>query len=1048
MSSREGGGHPGPEHSKGGTAVEDKTPAQAKETKAPDSKGESSVSAGHSPAEARLQSSEVTVSPDGTIKTKKTFFENVPEPMSATELARAKAAESGGAKKDAETKSESGEKDADKKEGAEAGKEKKEEKPVTGEAVVEAVKNDPHAPKETKDALKDPHNAKDAAQAVENKSIFGQKTKNFFRRFGTGMAAVGAKAGIKFLAKRTLDFGTVGAGAIAGAAVGGTVEGVRAWRAETKRLYDLKTYEDALAGYDSMTNLEKVTAIIALEEKLKEKFSDRTLKPEEHSRLSNLKLDLRQRMEAVAGKDKVSEKEEDVKNLEKLLGFRAGQATATEKDKNESGKFKQLIGLFRHGKDSKHESDKDKEKDLLGRAIGLGKVLASRGDLDTEMLKEEQSKEVKALLEKFYKERGLQRNGKKIALETAKGVVFGAAGGAFGAWAFEHAAHFAADHGWISQSLVANADTHHAPGAPVEASHAASVPGAEVISHVPSAEDAQILKTTVWDTCKHYMEAHGVPNPSAHDINEAMLRICKENGIEISGHHDIGDFPGFHHEHFKDLIDIKLQNGLKLIGFDKLSDLINHAGGHAAGAQEIISNIPAAALAKEGAKETAKHLAEQSHALRNVLAVLGLGGGALYLVKRNNRKAEQQSKEMSLNLKDANKQAETPAVNKFPVEFVGSAEELKIATLERRLELLSKIGTEAISRIFKAGEHLDDPNPDVAAFRTELLKVEAIYNKEQLERLCYGASVEDVETIKADWKFIGVQLTEVGGSFEQRIQELLSRSEETSDQDAPDDEDMATKTTAKPGKVEEEEDAETGPGWIEEHDKGRKDLNKSLASGKKALESGDLEQAASHHLEAAKAIAALAIFAKGLKPSERKFAEKQIDTLQKKADALDSKIKQAKEAKAALEATGVKDSGKKENPEAKKLGLEDWQVRSYHRMIDLRLIAPLPDGQKFEPRSGNLDRLNNFVLFTKENGGPFKSMFPGRGREKRDAFLQALTDLRDGNQTTLKDFCLDILRQGQTPNKRSMVSDMLNKMGKIATEVSTVIAVARAEFKP
>jgi hypothetical protein len=338
MSGRESG--PRPEEHAEKPADKEKETKTAEAVKPVVSKPDAAPQPGHSPAEARLKSREQIIGPDGSVRTKMEYYEVVPEAMSATETARAKAAEGRATSVEAKVKAgDSSVEIAGKTEKESDDKEKKElkekGKETSGHEIVEEVKNDLHAPKEVKEALKDPHKAKEAAKAVEEKSIFGDKTKNFFRRFGTGMAAVGAKAGIKFLAKRTLDFGTVGAGAVAGGVVGGAVEGIKAYRAETKRLYDLKTYKDALAGYEHMTNLDKVTAVIALEEKLKEKFEGRTLSSEEHSILSALKSDLRQKLQEAVGKDKVAGKKEETENLEKLLAFRSGQELVDDKTKEE-----------------------------------------------------------------------------------------------------------------------------------------------------------------------------------------------------------------------------------------------------------------------------------------------------------------------------------------------------------------------------------------------------------------------------------------------------------------------------------------------------------------------------------------------------------------------------------------------------------------------------------------------------------------------------------------------------------------------------------------
>jgi hypothetical protein len=1038
-------GRPNPEQktpATGGKETNTEKQSQPPKDKA-DGKPESSQTASHSPAEARLKSFEQTVGPDGSVRIKREYYDTVPEAPSATETARAKAAESGGAK-------EAG--PANKTETTEA----KKEAPVSGAAVVEEIKNDPQAPKEVKEALNNPENAKAVADAVENKSVFGQRAKNFFRRFGTGMAAVGAKAGIKFLAKRTLDFGTVGAGALAGGVVGGTFEGIKSYRAETKRLYDLKTYRDALAGYDSMTNLDKVTAAIALEAKLKERFSGKTLKPAEHAELQAQLLNLRVKLEKVTGKS--AESADDAEKIQELLQFRDPNYQRDELVKEGGKVHKFFSDVWANIKDAKKEGLKDKE--LLKKVEVLAGLLKTRTTTDRELLKSEQSANVKKLLDNFYKERGLNRNVKKIAWETTKGAVFGAAGGAAGAYLFEHAANFAASHGWISKDLVGHGGPGHGsdvghPGGSAslhgaDASHAVA-PGAETLIQVPSPEDTQILHKTVWDTCKQYMIDHGVQHPSVHDINEAMIRICHENGIEISGHHNVADFPGFHHEHFKDLIDIKLHNGLSLHGFDKLSDLVNHAGGHAMGTQEILTHIPGADAAKNAhdwlINGAPKHLAEEERSLRNIWYLVGGGAVGLGAITYGLRKAFKKNQQEN---SGSGRNTET-ATNLPPVELMGSPEELKTATLERRLELLDAVKVEALRRIAKAGTNLEGDQPDIGAFQKDLLLVYAVYNPQQLEHLSQGASAGDITKITAAWRAMEQELRDAVmplGEKAQRIMEDEYEKNRENDEDSDSQQDGDGPEEAKKTETEKDTKVEAQKVIAEKE----KAFKSAIKNAEAALAAGKPEEASNSHLEAASALSALSLEAKKLSGNEKKEAEKIIKASQKKLDDLRKKIETAKSKQPKKEVTppvgGGTENKTERDLEAEKLGLQGWELKYYHQMVKLRLMQALPEGRKFLPDDKDRDRLGKFILLAREQGSIFESLTKGGARKLRGDFLDALTKLKqENNPEALKNFCLKILERGQNLNKSNQAISILQEMDNIGTEVGVVVGQAIAEFK-
>jgi hypothetical protein len=158
------------------------------------------------------------------------------------------------------------------------------ETPPAGEAVVLAAQEFAETPPAMKQLLREQPQA--AAAAMENKTAFGQKLKKIWgavRPALAGFAAgAAAKAGIKFFAMRALDYGSVGASALAGGAVGGGLEFYKAYKGETKRLYDLETYNRTLDGYERMTDMEKVKAYAVIENALK----DKNLNPAQNAELS------------------------------------------------------------------------------------------------------------------------------------------------------------------------------------------------------------------------------------------------------------------------------------------------------------------------------------------------------------------------------------------------------------------------------------------------------------------------------------------------------------------------------------------------------------------------------------------------------------------------------------------------------------------------------------------------------------------------------------------------------------------------------------------
>jgi hypothetical protein len=715
-------------------------------------------------------------------------------------------------------------------------------------------------------------------------------------------------------------------------------------------------------------------------------------------------------------------------------------------------KFKKFMSLLRHKKDSKESKDNG----LFDRAINMAKVVKSRSNADYEILKQEQSKEIKELLEKFYKERGLQRNGKKIAWETAKGAIFGAAGGAFGAWAFEHVAHFAADKGWISKDLVDHSGTH-GQGATAGAEHGGTAlngadashtvdAGKDVVTHVASSEDLQHMDGSVWNTVKEYMVNHGVAHPSNADINSGMKAIALANGVEIDAHHALDpNHAGHFADAVKKFLDTKMQQGTELHGFDSLKEIIEKAGGHVLGAQEIITHIPGGAEAvtkattKEAAKEAVRKLAEQDHTLRNIITLLGIGGAATYLARRNNKNSEQRSKEMSLNIGKVEKSAPT-------YDLIGNEEELKTASLERRLEVLGQVKERALKLIANAGALL----PNVSEFRKAMEPFDdQVLAEQQFNLLVVGASEEDKKKMGEAWDKTIEEIQQSAKPFEDKANELeveAATAAELSGEDESDGLDVDEEEESKTHETEEGKE-EVKEGWIAKHAEGQEKAKAAQTKAEKALKDGNTDLAQEHYLEMVAAIAGLAVFARGFKGSEQKFANKQIETIQKKADVLSKNIEAAKKEKEeAVEKakTPAAETGSK--VEAEKLGLEDWQIKLYHQMLELKLMTPLPEGNKFEKGTGNLNRLNKFALFTKEDGGLFKSITAGGAKGWKIKFFEALTDLSENDPTKINQFYLDLLKKGYELGKESQIEHILDEMSGISTEIANAVSDARFSF--
>ena len=403
MASRESGG-PRPEHK--APAPAEKKPAETKDTKTPAEKPEAA-----SPADRRLKSKKrKEIKPDGTIIVEDQEF--YPD---GEEVAGEGSKEKDGGKTEGKTPDTG-------KEGKEDGKDKS----VTGDDVVKEVEKDPDASTEVKNAVKGHDHGHGAAKAVENTKVGGTKISKLWEKvkpaLGGFLAGAAARSGIRFFAKRALDATSFGASIAAGGIVGGGMEYYKANKAENKRLYDMHTYDSALTDYDTMeTDLERVKALVAVEEALKENIKSKKMTPTQRAEYGAKLMYLRTKIESVKSPE---------------------MEAATGVDK-------------------------------------LKLLLQYRSKVDRQQLSAEQNKDIDSLLQDlktFKKERGLTKDGWKIARSTLYGAAVGAVGGAVGEWALEHAGHFAADKGLIPEKWgfhVGSSSGGYGLHNPAEVAHAA-----------------------------------------------------------------------------------------------------------------------------------------------------------------------------------------------------------------------------------------------------------------------------------------------------------------------------------------------------------------------------------------------------------------------------------------------------------------------------------------------------------------------------------------------------------------------------------------------
>ncbi|MFA5990934.1 MAG: hypothetical protein WC794_01655 [Candidatus Doudnabacteria bacterium] len=501
---------------------------------------------------------------------------------------------------------------ADKKEPGkvEPDKEKKEEPANVGKEAVEALKKNEQLTEEAKKILE--ANEAEITFEINQKKTFWQKAGDVLR---PGSGGVVAGIAMKTLASWALRKGIKKAagylgspvmGVITGAAIGAGWEYGVARHSETKRLQSLDAYKLVLKDLDKMSSLQKVERYIAIKEGLKKnkiKFESDT---EAHAAMQSFQAEFKALSVFVEeGKWKGKEGTARLEALLKVVKSSSGEAIAESSlpenidDKNVPPRLKlwasALDKFSRKNKAKKAEKNPARETEVAG------------------------------LLKKYH----LVRDSKKIRNAVIRGAVIGGVGGYLGG--------VISDHLGLGQ-YVADVSGQETGNNLVQAAGADAVHHADTVRQVTaetlleakknliSQHDVLPVKSSVWATVADYFHSRGIEHPSNNLINEGMKRISELNNIEITGHHNIADFSGFHHAHVEGLgsvQDVKMSGHEILKGFASLDDLVKEGGGKTLEAQaaevtqQAIKNAAEQAVptalsetAKTAAAEATKHTAE------------------------------------------------------------------------------------------------------------------------------------------------------------------------------------------------------------------------------------------------------------------------------------------------------------------------------------------------------------------------------------------------------------------------------------------------------
>ncbi len=414
----------------------------------------------------------------------------------------------------------------------------------------------------------------------------------------------------------------------------------------------------------------------------------------------------------------------------------------------------------------KKEEKQDLREKLEGK-IGVQRLEGLLKLREEESLEElgEDSKEIYEQLKKS------KINWSKVGKATLRGAVVGGIGGAIGG-AIADRFNWGGDHVGAGDSAKNSIPPQNWAGnnSPIEGFAAA-----ERVKDVSAP-----MKDNVWNTVKLYLEQRGVSNPSNEVINHATRIITDANNVEITGDHAqlaAEQLKSLHHHITKGVLDTKMQQGFKLLHFDKLNDLIKAGGGEIPKEQIAVNlpkNLPGAGAPSRFAEMTTSWV--NSKNLYKILGVLGAGAAfeaSRRLRKRKKKTGEQQDwppsilpeKQREVLSEPESKLNEKPIASEEPggkeelkrpvaeqsgleVEKGESAEMLAVGLSNKFKEIISLL-QEALARTDRIQrENLQDQA--VSLLRDIDGKVDAILDKEersyvQQELRVYFMQVSDLD---------------------------------------------------------------------------------------------------------------------------------------------------------------------------------------------------------------------------------------------------------------------------------------------------------------
>lgn len=250
---------------------------------------------------------------------------------------------------------------------------------------------------------------------------------------------------------------------------------------------------------------------------------------------------------------------------------------------------------------------------------------------------------------------------KKIATAVVRGALIGGIGGYAGGYLAEKflgGAVSAVEKGVEKISGV----TMQMPGfGTPDGGRLASVFEGKTVSVNSEAttENVRHMGSNVWSTVKEYLKEHGIEKPSNKLINEATRIVAEENGVQITS-----DAKSAAHA----IKDIAMAKGFELHGFEKLSDLIEEAGGSVESVSRDVllqapENLPKAGYFPEVLMSEVSNVSEKTLWTAGFLASGTVVGGALARYLKNRKKSKQTASEESVFAEESHEDA---AVHNVP----------------------------------------------------------------------------------------------------------------------------------------------------------------------------------------------------------------------------------------------------------------------------------------------------------------------------------------------------------------------------------------------